>query len=533
MRLRRRVSMAIGVLLAATVAVAGCGGGTKSEPAQKSTTPAPATSTQPSTAPAPAQPKAPFTITVQLPDDPPRLDPHLSSALIDRQVHNSIFDKLVEIDEKMNIVPELAEKWEVSPDGKEYTFFLRKGVKFHDGTDFNAEAVKFNIERMLTLKGSPRLSEVNLVDKVTAVDASTVKIALKKAFSPFMGILSDRAGMMLSPAAVKKSGDENFMNAPVGTGPFKYEGRVKGDSITLVKNPDYWKKDAAKADKVVFKVIKDENVALVNLKAGQVDVLTSVPSKDLPLLPNDKSVVLFKKDGLGFQGFWLNTTKPPFDNKKVRQAAAAALDAKTIAKVVFADQVTPATGPFSPNSPYHDGAQPLPRDVAKAKQLLKEAGNPTPAFTMLINPSPTNTQLAQVIQDMLQEAGFKVTIEQIEWGQILERTSPSVLNYQASPFGWSGRPEPDQNIYAFHYTKGGFNNSGFSSAAMDKLLDESRSKNGLDRKPVYAEALKMLRDEVPYIYLYHLPNAQATTPKIKNYVLYPDGMVRLEGTTKE
>lgn len=292
-------------------------------------------------------------LRVALDADPPKLDPHLSSSAIDRQVQNNIFDKLVELDEKLNIVPELAAEWEISEDGRVYTFKLRQGVKFHDGTDFNAEVVKFNFERMLNRElKTPRYNEVSMVEKVEVLDPYTVAITLKKPFSPFLGILTDRAGMMVSPAAVQKYGNDGFLNHPVGTGPFKFESRIKGDSITLVKNESYWRQGLPKADQVIYKVITDQNVAVVNLQSGQVDILDTrtIPDQQLPSLRQDKRVVLDVLPGLGYQGLWLNVTRPPFDDKWLRKAVDAAIDRETLVKVVFGDAATPGWGPFPPSS---------------------------------------------------------------------------------------------------------------------------------------------------------------------------------------
>ncbi|BDG61644.1 ABC transporter substrate-binding protein [Caldinitratiruptor microaerophilus] len=473
-------------------------------------------------------------LRVALDADPPKLDPHLSSSAIDRQVQNNIFDKLVELDEKLNVVPELATEWKISEDGKVYTFKLRQGVKFHDGTDFNAEAVKFNFERMLNpeLK-SPRRNEVSMVEKVEVLDPYTVAITLQKPFSPFLGILTDRAGMMVSPAAVQKYGNDGFLNHPVGTGPFKFESRIKGDSITLVKNESYWRQGLPKADKVIYKVITDQNVAVVNLQSGQVDILDTrtIPDQQLPSLRQDKRVVLDVRSGLGYQGLWLNVTKPPFDNKWLRKAVDAAIDRETLVKVVFGDAAKPGWGPFPPSSPLYDGQVPK-RDLAKTREFLEKGGKPNGfEFTLSIAPSPETQKMAQVIQGMLAEAGIRMNIQQVEWGQLLDDLDN--LRHQAGAVGWSGRAEPDQNIYAFHYTGGGFNNSGYSNPVVDQLLDKSRVTQGTEREQVFRQVLEILRDDVPYIYLYYPAQKLAYSPKVKGLTNHPDGMIRLENVTKE
>ena len=478
------------------------------------------------------KPAGPVTLVVGLSADPPKLDPLLSSAYVDREVQNNIYDKLVDIDEKLNVVPDLAKQWEISSDGKVYTFNLQQGVQFQDGTPFNAQAVKFNFDRMMDPKvKTPRSSEVNPIQKVEVVDDYTVRITLKAPFTPFLGILTDRAGMMASPTAVQKYG-EDFLQHPVGTGPFKYEGRVKGDSITLVRNDNYWR-GKPKVDKLIYKILVDTNTSVSNLVSGQVDVLesTAIPSKQVPDLKKSPGVVVDVKPGLGYQGMWLNVTKPPFDNVWLRRAVDAAIDRKTLVNVLFGDVATPGDSPFSPASPYNDGVVPN-RDLNKAKDYLAKGGKPNGfKFTLVTTPGPGGQQLAAVLQQMLGEAGIQMGIEQVEWGQLLDKLDK--LQFEASPVGWSGRADPDQNIYAFHYTKGGFNNSGYSDPAMDKMLDQSRRVTGQERAAAYTQIMAKLREDLPYLYLYYPSNTLAYSNKVKGLVNDPDGMIRLAGVSKE
>lgn len=476
------------------------------------------------------QPAKPVTLVIGLSADPPKLDPLLSTAMVDRQVQNNIFDKLVDIDPKLTIIPDLAKHWDISDGGKVYTFQLEQGVKFQDGTPFNAEAVKFNFDRMLDpATKSPRATEVSMVQKVEAVDDYTVRITLKGAFTPFLGVLSDRAGMMVSPAAVQKYGAD-FLQHPVGTGPFKFDSRVKGDSITLVRNDNYWR-GKPQIDKLVYKIIVDTNTSVSNLQSGQVDVLESgaIPAKQLPTLKSDSNVVVSSGPSLGYQGIWLNVTKPPFNNVWLRHAVEDAIDRKQLVSVALADTATPGDSPFSPASPLNDGVVPA-RDLAKAKDDLAKGGKPGGfSFTMLLTPGPS--QVAPVLQQMLAEAGIQMKIEQVEWGQLLDRMDKQ--QYEATPVGWSGRVDPDQNIYAFHYTKGGFNNSGYSDPQMDKMLDQSRQLDGQARAAVYAQIMAKERQDLPYIYLYYPNNTLAYSNKVKGLTNYPDGMIRVFGVSKE
>lgn len=516
---RHRMTRLLAVAaIGAMLAMAGCSGGgstTGKDPAKPS---APTSST-------PAI-KQDAVLRIALNADPPKLDPHQSSALVDRQVFTSLFDKLVEIDKDLKIVPQLAERWEISPDGKTYTFFLRKGVKFHDGTEFNAEAVKYNFERMMDpALNSPRKGEISVFKSATVVDPYTVKVELSGPFGGFLYALTDRAGMMVSPTAAKAAGLD-FLNNPVGTGPFKLKERVKGDSITLVKNESYWQPGLPKVAGVVYKTVTDENVKLVNLQSGQLDMIDTVPSKQVPTLKTDSRVRLNIGPSLQYQGLWINTGKEPLNNKKVRQAMEAAIDRKALVQVVFGDVAVPAYGPFAPGTPANDGLAIPERDLAKAKQLLTEAGFPAGFSTTLkISPSPINQQIGQVVQSMLGEAGIKVEIQQEEFGQLLDKLTKG--NFDMGQVGWSGRPDPDGNVYNFLRTGGSNNYSKFSNATVDKLLNEARVPSDMaQRKAMYADLMKIVRDELPYIYLWHPQDVKGLGPKIKGFTPFPDGLIR-------
>src|SRR5450830_812238 len=273
------------------------------------------------------------TINISLDDDPGKLDPTQSSMIAERMVYQSIFDKLVDLDENGKIVPMLAQRWTISDDQKTYTLYLQKGVKFQDGTPFNAKAVEFNLLRGQE-KSSLRRNELKYIKQITVVDDSTVKLELTTPFAPFMSILTDRAGMMSSPDAVKKFGDD-YVNNPVGTGPFIYKGRLKGATITLEKNPHYWQAGLPKADGVTYKIMSDVNVAFNNLRSGQVDITNRFPYKEITNIEAGAKYAVINKPSLGFRGFYLNTSKPPFDKKEVREAVDILIDRNAIAKVVY------------------------------------------------------------------------------------------------------------------------------------------------------------------------------------------------------
>jgi peptide/nickel transport system substrate-binding protein len=472
-----------------------------------------------------------MTINISLDNDPGKLDPSQSSMLAERIVYQSIFDKLVDLDENGKIVPMLAERWTISDDQKTYTLFLRKGVKFQDGTPFNAKAVEFNLLRGQE-KNSLRKTDLKYVKQVTAVDDSTVKIELTAPFSPFMSILTDRAGMMSSPDAVKKFGDD-YVNNPVGTGPFAYKGRLKGVSLTMEKNPHYWQAGLPKADQVVYKVMTDVNVAFNNLRSGQVDITNRFPYKELSNLSAAGKYTVINKPSLGFRGFHLNTGRPPFDKKELREALDILIDRNAIAKVVYNGAVSAGHSPFSKAQFAHGAADTPPKiDLARAKALLKAAGKEGGfSFRMTLPTTPEELQFAQMIQGMVRPAGISVVLEKAELATQIE--SGKAGTFDAVVIGWSGRPDPDQNIFDFVGTNGSLNYPKYSNKDVDALLLQARIESDeAKRKGFYDQIMQILATDVPYIYLNHDNVLFGLSKEIKGFKYVPDGVIRTATLTK-
>ncbi len=472
-------------------------------------------------------------INISLHQDPPKLDPMPSTAFVDRIVFQSIFDKLVDLDAKGNIIPMLAEKWEISPDGLTYTFHLKKGVKFHDGTDFNAEAVKFTLERNKQ-KGSSRRSELSFVKEVTVKDPLTVVLTLSKPYAPLLSQLTDRAGMIVSPTAVKKDGDK-FINHPIGTGPYKFKERKKGAQIVLEKNKDYWKKDAAKADTLVFKIMNDANVALLNLKSGQLDMTNRFPLNEVNNFKSDKKISVINEAGPGFKGYVLNTKDPLFQDKRVRQAIDKLIDREAIVKVAMFGVGTPARSPLSPTSWAYDAAldKPTAPDVEGAKKLLAAAGKGNGfKFTMLTDNDPLSAQVCQLVQKQLKAANITMEIQKQDFGTLLDRTKKG--DFQGSMTGWSGRTDPDGNLYNWFYTGAPNNYMKYDNAKVDELLDQGRMVTDQNkRKEIYKQLMTILLDDMPYVVLYHENNVFGLSKAITGFTPIPDGMIRTVGMEKK
>ncbi|BEV14924.1 ABC transporter substrate-binding protein [Herbaspirillum sp. DW155] len=471
------------------------------------------------------------TLNISLDADPGKLDPTQSSMLNERIVYQSLFDKLLDLDGEGKIVPMLAERWTVSDDQKTYTLYLRKGVKFQDGTPFDAKAVEFNLLRGQE-KTSLRRNELKYVSRITVVDDHTIRLELSTPFAPFLSILTDRAGMMSSPAAVKKYG-EDYINHPVGTGPFIYEGRLKGATLTLKKNPDYWRAGLPKVDEVVYKIMPDVNVAFNNLRSGQVDISNRFPYKEITNVPANAGYTVLNKPSLGFRGIYLNTTKPPFDKKEVREAVDILIDRNAIAKVVYNNAVAPGHSPFS-KAQFANGPSDAPPkvDVARAKALLKAAGKEGGfSFRLPLPTTADELQAGQMIQGMLRPAGITVTLEKTEIASQVEAGKAGT--FEALFLGWSGRPDPDQNIFDFVHSGGSMNYSHIAAREVDDLLQQARVEGDqAKRKALYDQAMTILVKEVPYLYLVHDNVLFGIAKSVKGFQYVPDGVIRTATVSK-
>jgi peptide/nickel transport system substrate-binding protein len=474
------------------------------------------------------------TLRIGLAEDPDVLDPSMARTYVGRIVFSAVCDKLFDIDEKLNIVPQLALSHETSADGKEVTIKLRPGVKFHDGEPFDAEAAKFSFERHLTMQGSFRKPELAALDHVDVVDPLTIKLVLKTPFSPLIAQLSDRAGMMVSPKAAKEAGDK-FGQHPVCAGPYKFVERVQQDRMVFEKFADYWNKDNVFIDRVVFLPIVDATVRLANLKSGGLDLIERVLATDIKDVRADKRLKLATALELGYMGLTINTgndkNKGPLNqSEKVRQALDLSIDREALNQVVFNGEFTPGNQWISPEHPYYQKSFPIqPRDIAKAKALLKQSGATLPvSVDFMVPKGAENEAVAQVIQSMAAEAGFDVKIRLLEWATSLKQAQAG--EYQMFLLGWSGRIDPDGNSYVFLHTKAPQNEAFYSNPEADKALEDARLvTDPAQRKAIYEKLTKTVLNDEPLIYLYHRKLLIAHTTKLEGYKQMPDGLVRVIG----
>jgi len=473
------------------------------------------------------------TLRVGLAEDPDNLDPTTAGSYVGRIVLASLCDKLFDIDGQLNIVPQLALSHDTSADGKTVTIKLRPNVKFQDGEPFNADAVKFTLERGLTKDDSKRKAELSQIDKVEVVDPLTVKLLLKAPFSPLIAQLTDRAGMMVSPKAVKEAGDK-FVNKPICAGPFRFAERVVQDHITLERFADYWDKDRIHVDRITYRPIPDSTVRLANLRAGALDVIERLLPTDIAEVKSDpKLKLLLPTPPIAYTGLTINllntdrAKNPLGQNAKVRQALELTIDREAINNVVFNGAYTPGNQWSAPSNQYYVPKFPIPkRDVAKAKALIKEAGvTPPITLEMMVPNQPDTKQVAEVLQAMAAEAGFDFKIRLTEFATSLDEAVKG--NFQVYLIGWSGRVDPDQNVINHLGCNTPFNWCKYCNDTTQAALNEARAVNEpAGRKAAYEKALTQIDADKPLIYLYHQAYIFAYSAKLQGYKQAPDGIIR-------
>ncbi|MBA3506546.1 MAG: ABC transporter substrate-binding protein [Betaproteobacteria bacterium] len=475
------------------------------------------------------------TLRIGLAEDPDVLDPTLARTFVGRIVFSALCDKLFDIDEKLTIVPQLATSHEWSADNKALTLKLRQNVTFHDGEKLDAAAVKFNLERHKTLPGSNRRGELALLATVDVIDPATVRLNLSAPFAPLLAQLADRAGMMVSPKAAQAEGDK-FGAKPICSGPFRFAERVAQDRIVLERYANYWNKGEIHVDRVVYLPIPDSTVRLANLRSGQLDFIERLAASDVPQLKNDTRFKIAKITEIGYQGITINLGKSDLAQKnplgrdpRVREAFELVLDRAGIVQVAMDGEAQVGNQWVAPTNPYYAKNMPVPkRDVARAKALLKEAGVTNPSFTLMTPTTADAQRIAQVVQAMAKEAGFDIKIQSTEFATSLDLADKG--QFDAYVLAWSGRADPDGNIFSFDACKQPLNYAGYCKPEVDELLNKSRTtRDPAERRSLFEQLAAIALKDRPIVYLYHRHWLWAYTNKLGGLRTIPDGLVRVQG----
>ncbi len=463
-------------------------------------------------------------LTIGYYSDASSYDPLLASSGGDESLLYFIYDRLVDYGPNFEPEPSLAESWE-NIDDKTWVFHLRKDVTFHDGTPFDAEAVKFNIERANSEHSNK--SDLKFIESVEVVDSHTVKFHLHEPNSGLLQALMTAAGMMVSPAAVEKYGDEYPLH-PTGTGPFKLADRNPGNEVTFEKFADYWQEGKPYLDKVNVKVMKEST--MVNaLKSGEVDVVAPISAankKDLESLPNLK---IDASSSLNFQYIYINTSLPPLDNQKVRQAIQYAIDREQLVNAIQFGEGEAAFGIFPKAHPAHVKDSSIRFDQEKAKQLLEESGVTELSFNMLAKPDAFDIRIAEAVQAQLAEVGIQVNIEPTEVTKLVELAF-SKAEYPATLARASGRPDPNALI-SLYYEESSFYNPGrHANSELKKLIkDASKETDSDKRMKIIAESSRIaIEEDAMGIPLFFEPMIVAFHEKVNGYEPHQYGKPRFQ-----
>ena len=495
----RRVGLAVVALLV----VIACGGSTST--------------TQSNT------PKAGGTATIALESELRTLDPLDSSLLVEREVFYNMYDSLFTIDPSLTIKAGLVKSWDVS-DAKNLKFTLQSGVKYADGTAFNAQSVKDNITRSKTATNSRRKSDLKSVSSVEVVDDTHVTLHLAAPDATLLATLVDRAGMMVSMDAVK-AGGQNFSIAPTGggSGPFQFVEWKRNDHLTLKKNASYWKSGLPYLDGLTYKAIPDVNAIVSALKTGDIDIARTIASKDVAGIKADSGFIYKDTPALGFNGFELNTGAAPFNDAAKRKAVALAIDRYAILKNINFNIGVVGYGPIPPSSWAFDSTEKI-YDHASPSAAKSAATGFT--FSYKTTSDPVNQQLAQLLQSELAAAGITMTIQTEEFATYQQECASH--KFEACGVSWSGRIDPDGNMYAWWHTSGDFNDSLYSNSQVDGWLEDARTTTSQNqRKQDYDNAQKQIVADAPYVFSVFGVSAQISSNKIHGFTLYPDLMIRM------
>lgn len=447
------------------------------------------------------------------------LDPAESHAVEDGQVEDQIFNSLLTVTPSGKLEPGLATGWNVSKNGLVYTLRLRRGVTFSDGTPFNAQAVVFNLKRVLNpATASPRASLLGPVASVTGVSDYEVQIRLKTPYAPLLDGLAEAPGFMSSPTAIKKWG-KDYGEHPVGTGPYELKSWIPGGDVTLVANQHYWQKGLPKMAKIVFVPIVNSESMVTALNTGEIDIADTVD----PAVISEVNASVAKAERLPSLGFFMlniNQKAAPFNNIWARRALAYAINRNVVNKVVFNGTATPGYSEFSPTSWAYDPNLKMPQSDALAKEALVKAGMPKGfTATLQIQNAPIFITFAQVLQSELAAVGIHLKIDTLDEASYLNNLNSG--NYQLDYVDDSGSLDPDGN-YIFNVGSADILKNGFNDPAVTKLMNQGRLvTNQLRRKDIYEQVAKDMLEQVPYIFLEYPAITTGLSNRVHGFVSYP------------
>lgn len=482
--------------------------------------------------------------------EPKSLDPHAVTAVNDFRILMNVYDGLVRYkDGTLEVEPALAESWEISDDGTVYTFKLRDGVTFHDGSPLTAEAVKFNFDRMLDENHPyhdtgpfPLAFFFSAIDTVTAKDELTVEFKLKNPYAPFLSNLAYPTGLIVSPAAVEEHG-KDFGRHPSGTGAFRFAEWESNAKVVIVRNEDYWD-GAPPLEAVVFRPITDANTRVAEMLAGGIDLMVEVPPDNVATFEEDAAYRVYEQAGPHLWFLILNAKEGPFADKKMRQAVNYAIDKKALVEDVLQGTAEVAAGPTPPAFAwaYNEELEPYPYDPEKAKALIAESGNEGAKLTFYVTQGGSGmldpVPMGAAIQADLAEVGLEVEIESYEWNTYLDKVNAGLEGKaDMAEMAWMTN-DPDTLPYLALRTEawpkdGGFNSGYYSNPEVDRLLEAARtSTSQAERAKLYKEMQAIVHEDAPWAFIANWKQNAVTTEAVKNFKLQPSFFLMLQDVSK-
>jgi glutathione transport system substrate-binding protein len=476
-------------------------------------------------------------LVVGVPDNLQGLDPADLNDNLSQSATRLMFEGLYMLDEHMKLRPQLAESFEASEDAKEFVFHLRKGVVFHDGTPFNAAAVKFSFDRA----GNPenhlkRQSLYVMIDHTDVVDDYTVKMVLKYPFGAFVNNIAHPGALIVSPKSVQEYGKE-VSRHPAGTGPYQFTSQ-SADTLKMKKNEHYWKPGAPKIDTITYRTVPENGARIAMLQAGEAQFIYPVPPEMIKAVQNSTTITVFDEPSILIRYVALNTMRKPFSDPRVRLALNYAIDKQAFAKVVFSGYADPMDSPLPPLLGFYKKQGNYPYDPAKAKALLAEAGYPSGFESTLTGGASTLVQRGmQFIQQQLAAVGVRVKVEPLEAGVLTAKQlnvqkpedATIVMNYG----GWSSSTgDADWGMRPMLYSKSFppvlFNLAWYSDPVTDAAIEEGLSTvDPAKRAEAYAKAQAQAWKDAPWIFLGVDHNLAAYSKKLHGAFMRPDAQFTL------
>ncbi|CAM5207726.1 Glutathione-binding protein GsiB OS=Ureibacillus acetophenoni OX=614649 GN=SAMN05877842_104156 PE=3 SV=1 [Ureibacillus acetophenoni] len=544
MKKRKFLTLWLFLVLALMFVLTACGGGQTTEPSETDTTTTDKGETTTSEEP---KNDVPQILVFGRGGDSVSLDPAIVTDGESFKVTENIFETLLNFGpQDTTINPGLAKEWEVSEDGLTYTFKLQEGVKFHDGTDFNADAVVKNVERW---KGGAaeqfyyfhsmfKANGEDIIESVVAEDEYTVVFKLTRPQSPFLKNIAMSPFGIASPTAFESAGDK-FGDNPVGTGPFKFVEWKRNDSITIEKNPDYWQEGLPKLDKVIFRSIPDNSARLNALLAGEIDLADGINPSDANIIEGNADLQLIERPSMNIGYLGLTNTRPPFDNKLVRQAVNYAIDKQAIIDAFFDGRAQAAVNPMPPSiSGYNDDIAGYEYNPEKAKELLAEAGYDGTEIELWAMPvprpyMPDGQKVAEAIQKNLADVGIPAKIQTVEWATYLDKANQG--EFDAFLLGWTGdNGDADNFIYTLldKDNIGSNNYAYYSNDELHELLIAAQSEVDEEvRNSLYKQAQEIIHEDAPWVPLAHSIPLLAAKKGVTGYLPHPTGSESLQNVS--